>query len=157
MNITLRSVLDPAVPSIQIILLCRALDSHCGGDDPLFLDELAQRNSLSVDALFDMPVEELLALIKVRPSLDKLLPSQFADGKALPRRADTLCLTCLEHGACKQWAQESAEEICADHPSCKLEAVIEFVAARVLNGGYNHNTSIRQITGEYAMDDTQQA
>jgi hypothetical protein len=151
MNITLRSILDPSVPSIQIIPLCRALDSHCDGDDPLFLDELAKRNSLSVDALFDMPVEELLALIKVN-SFDKLFPSCFADGEALPRGADTLCLTCLEHGACKQWVQEIAEDVCADHPSWKLEAVTEFVAAHVLNGDYDRNTSIRQITNEYTME-----
>ena len=152
MNITLRSILDPAIPSLQIIPLCRALGSHCDGDDPLVLDELAKRNGISVDALFGMPVEELLVLIKGRPSLEKLLPSRFADGEALPRGADTLCLTCLEHGACKQWVQEIAEDVCADHPSWKLEAVTEFFAAHVLNGDYDHNTSVHQITNEYIME-----
>ena len=94
-------------------------------------------------------MNKTITLIGNRRSFDKLLPSRFTeDGEALPRGADTLCWTCLEHGACREWVLEAAEEICADHLSWNKEAVIEFMAVNVLSGGYDHNTSIAQIDNE---------
>lgn len=95
-------------------------------------------------------MDKTITLIGNQRSFDKLLPSRFIeDGEASPRGADTLCSTCLEHGACREWVLEAAEELCEDRPSWNMEAVIEFMAANVLSGDYDHNTSIAQITKEY--------
>ena len=140
--ITLRSILDETVSPLQIAPICQAVQSDS------FLDELAFSNGISMDALFEMQDDQLLALAK-NASFNKLRPLRFTGDESLPRGADTLCLTCWEHGACRDWALDASEEICADHPSWNKEAVIEFIAANVLSGDYDHNTSIVQIYNEF--------
>ncbi len=138
--ITLASILDPAISMLQIAPICLAVQSDS------FLNELASSNSINIDDLFVMPDDQLLALAK-SASLKRLRPAKFAEG-ALPRGADTLCLTCLEHGACLDWVLDTAEELCEDRPSWNIDTVTEFIADKVLRGEYDHNTPINQIQHE---------
>jgi hypothetical protein len=137
---TLASILDPATSVLQIAPICQAVQSDS------FLDELAFNNGISMDALFAMPDNQLFALVKSM-SLKRLHPARFAEDE-LPRGADTLCLTCLEYGACLDWVLDTAEELCEKHPSWNKNIVIVFIADKVLRGEYDHNTPIHQIQHE---------
>ncbi len=139
--ITLQSILDETVSSLQIAPICLVVQSDS------FLDELAFSNGVSMDALFEISDDQLLALAK-NASFKKLRSSRFSGDESLPRGADTLCLTCWEHGACRDWVLDAGDEICSVHPAWNKEEVIEFIAANVLSGDYDHNTSIVQICNE---------
>ena len=140
--ITLQSILEATVPPLQIAPICQAVQSDS------FLDELSAINDITIDALFEMPDDQLLALAK-NASFKKLRPSRFSEDESLPRDTDTLCLTCWEHGACRDWVLDAADEICSDHPAWNKNDVIEFIAANILSGDYDHNTSIVQICNEF--------
>lgn len=59
------------------------------------------------------------------------------------------CPDCETAGACQQWVRAAADDACVGK-AWDRAAVAEWIAGRVLDGDYSHDTAITQIVDEYA-------
>ena len=78
-----------------------------------FPEDFQERTGKTVSKLLAMPLGEAIPLLKQGDGspLSRLLSYQDFDGP-IPRGADTLCATCYEHGACRDWVVDAAGGAC---------------------------------------------
>ena len=120
-----------------------------------FPEGFQERTGKTVLELLAMPLGEAIPLLKQGDgsSLSRLLPHRAFEGMLLmPRGADTLCATCHEHGACRDWVIGAAEDVCLELDLVEPGEILSYIAAKVIEGDYDHNTSITQIAQEFRAD-----
>lgn len=120
-----------------------------------FPDDFQERTGKTVLELVAMPLNEAIPLLKQGDSslLSKLLPHRPFDGMLLmPRGAETICATCHEHGACRDWAIGAAQDVRLELDLVEPGEMLSYIAAKVFEGDYDHNTSITQIAQEFRAD-----
>ncbi len=120
-----------------------------------FPEDFQERTGKTVSKLLAMPLGEAIPLLKQGDGspLSRLLSYQDFDGP-IPRGADTLCATCYEHGACRDWVVDAAGGACLElglYDSTGTD-VLSYIATKVLDGEYSHNTSIAQIVHGFRAD-----
>lgn len=120
-----------------------------------FPEDFQERTGRTVLELLAMPRGEAIPLLKQGDGspLSKLLPHRPFDGMLLmPRGADTICVTCHEHGACRDWAIGAVQDVCLELDLVEPGEILSYIAAKVLEGDYDYNTSITQIAEEFRAD-----
>ena len=120
-----------------------------------FPDDFQERTSKTVLELLAMPLDEAIPLLKQGDDspLSRLLPHRAFEGMLLvPRNMDTICATCHEHGAYRDWVIGAAEDVCHEIDLVEPGKILSYIAAKVFEGDYDHNTSITQIAQEFRAD-----
>jgi hypothetical protein len=120
-----------------------------------FPDDFQKRTGKTVGELLGMPLGEAIPFLKQGDGspLSKLLPHRaFDDTLQMPRGADTLCATCHEYGACRDWVIGAAQDVCLELDLVEPGKILSYIAAKVFEGDYDHNTSITQIAQEFRAD-----